>query len=122
LPQYLHRSAHDFLQRYRARWKTFTDLTSEDRDAKGRWVEAAAAPQVETSLLDSNQRQMVAQALTTLPAHQRAALVLYHFEDMDYAGIASQLGVSMGKLKMDIFRGRRSLRPKLKTIQESICE
>ena len=110
----------NFLQRHRARWKTFTDFTSEDRRAEGRLVEAAAAPQMESSLLDSSQRQMIAQALTTLPTDQRAALVLYHFEDMDYAGIATQLGVSMGKVKTDIFRGRRSLRPKLKPIHESM--
>ena len=55
-----------------------------------------------------------------LPKDQRVALVLYHFEDMDYADIAKRLGVSLGKVKTDIFRAREALRKKLQPTRESV--
>ncbi|MCY4188012.1 MAG: RNA polymerase sigma factor, partial [Bryobacterales bacterium] len=45
-----------------------------------------------------------------LPPHQRIPIVLYHFEDRSYLQIADALGVSVGKVKTDIHRGRLALR------------
>jgi len=39
--------------------------------------------------------------------------VLFHFEDLAYEEIAAKLGVSLGKVKTDIFRGREALRRQL---------
>jgi RNA polymerase sigma-70 factor (ECF subfamily) len=36
--------------------------------------------------------------------------VLFHFEDASYQDIANILGVSVGKVKTDIHRGREALR------------
>jgi len=55
------------------------------------------------------------EALRRLPDHQRVPLVLFHFEDMSYQDIADALGVSMGKVKTDIHRGREALRRQLTT-------
>jgi RNA polymerase sigma-70 factor (ECF subfamily) len=41
-------------------------------------------------------------------------LVLYHLDGLSYEEIAAKLGISMGKVKTDIFRGREALRRKLK--------
>jgi RNA polymerase sigma-70 factor (ECF subfamily) len=59
---------------------------------------------------------VVEQALQKLPTAQRVPLVLYHLEDLSYEEIAAQLGVSLGKVKTDIFRGRETLRRKLRLI------
>ena len=45
-----------------------------------------------------------------LPPHQRVPIVLYHFEERSYLEIAEALGVSVGKIKTDIHRGRLALR------------
>ena len=45
-----------------------------------------------------------------LPHHQRVPLVLFHFEGASYQEIATSLGVSIGKVKTDIHRGRETLR------------
>jgi RNA polymerase sigma-70 factor (ECF subfamily) len=37
-------------------------------------------------------------------------LVLFHFEELSYQDIAEALGVSLGKVKTDIHRGRETLR------------
>ena len=41
--------------------------------------------------------------------------MLFHFEDMSYQDIAVALGVSLGKVKTDIHRGREALRKQLTT-------
>ena len=44
------------------------------------------------------------------PPHQRVPIVLFHFDDLSYQEIAERLGVSVGKVKTDIHRGREALR------------
>jgi RNA polymerase sigma-70 factor (ECF subfamily) len=51
--------------------------------------------------------------LHNLPAHQRVPIVLFHFDDLSYQEIAERLGVSVGKVKTDIHRGREALRTAL---------
>lgn len=107
------------LQRYRSRWKMFSDLAGENEEDE-RPLEFAAPDTLESTLLTNDQRELVEQALAKLPADQRIALALYHFEDMDYAEIATQLGVSLGKVKTDIFRARETLRKKLQPARDSV--
>lgn len=108
------------LQRYRARWTMFSHLATEDAEGETRPVDFAAPDTLEPALLTGDQRAVLAQALAKLPPDQRVALVLYHFEDMDYAEIAQQLGVSLGKVKTDIHRAREALRKKLQPVRESV--
>jgi RNA polymerase sigma-70 factor (ECF subfamily) len=101
------------LERYRARWKFFTDLRRDDDEDDGREVEFAAPETLDSSLLNADQREVLEEAIATLPKDQRVALVLYHYEDLDYADIATRLKVSLGKVKTDIFRARQVLLKKL---------
>ena len=48
--------------------------------------------------------------MRALPDHQRVPLVLFHFEGTGYQEIADTLGVSLGKVKTDIHRGREALK------------
>jgi RNA polymerase sigma-70 factor, ECF subfamily len=41
-------------------------------------------------------------------------IVLFHFDDLSYQEIAERLGVSVGKVKTDIHRGREALRAVLR--------
>ena len=52
---------------------------------------------------------LIEEALQRLPDQQRLPLVLYHFEELSYEEIAQQLGVSLAKVKTDIFRARAAL-------------
>ena len=47
-------------------------------------------------------------------------LVLFHFENTSYQEIADALGVSLGKVKTDIHRGREALGKKLAKLRETI--
>lgn len=63
---------------------------------------------------ETGRHEEVDLALQTLPPAQRVPLVLYHFDGLAYDEIAEKLKISMGKVKTDIFRGRESLKKKLR--------
>jgi RNA polymerase sigma-70 factor (ECF subfamily) len=96
------------LQRYRNRWKFFSEFTSpSDEDAP---AVDFAAPDTFFEGVDAEERRVwVDEALSKLPDHQRVPLVLYHFEDIPYDEIARRLGVSLAKVKTDILRARAAL-------------
>jgi RNA polymerase sigma-70 factor (ECF subfamily) len=97
------------LSRHRARWRLFSELRRDDGDAPE--FESTLAASAEGDALEAAQRQEVlVEALRRLPDHQRVPLVLYHYEDRSYQEIADLLGVSLGKVKTDIHRGREALR------------
>lgn len=58
----------------------------------------------------AEQQEMILGLLKHLPEHQRAALLLREQEEMSYGEIARVLNVSEGKVKIDIFRARTTLR------------
>ncbi len=96
------------LQRYRNRWKFFSEFASPSDD-EAPAVEFAA-PDTFFENVDSDERRAwVEEALSKLPDHQRVPLVLYHFEDIPYDEIARRLGVSLAKVKTDILRARAAL-------------
>jgi len=100
------------LSRYRSRWRFFSELGREG-DSSARTPDelgfvAAGSPAADVERED--QRDQVTRALHQLPDQQRVPLVLFHFEDMSYLDIAALLGVSLGKVKTDIHRGRETLK------------
>ena len=100
------------LSRYRSRWSFFSELFGggEDGDLGEERFPAEAGNEDSHA---ADRRELLEQALQKLPAAQRVPLVLYHLDGLRYEEIAEQLGVSLGKVKTDIFRGREALRRKL---------
>jgi RNA polymerase sigma-70 factor (ECF subfamily) len=107
------------LSRYRARWSFFSELFTGGHDGEEeREVEFPATTDVEADLDRADQKEIVEQALQTLPPTQRVPLVLFHMEGLQYDEIAARLGCSLGKVKTDIHRAREALRRKLeRTLQ-----
>jgi len=97
------------LSRYRKRWRFFSELQPQDSADEGPEVDFPAAEDV-LAHVDLQERQALLEgALQGLPQHQRVPLVLYHFEGLSYEQIARELGVSLAKVKTDIFRARAAL-------------
>ena len=95
------------LERYRARWRFFSEM-DEDGGAPFEVVASAASPE---AVLDQAERHaQLEAALRALPPHQRVPLVLFHFEHQACDDIARLLGVSVGKVRTDMHRGRLALR------------
>ena len=101
------------LTRYRSRWSFFSELFG-GAEAESEEPDFASEDNLEEDLLKSERCALVEGALQELPPAQRVPLVLYHLEDLGYEEIAAKLGVSLGKVKTDIFRGREVLRKKLR--------
>ena len=105
------------LSRYRARWRFFSEIGQSGAEDAESDFEATLASEGSLAL-DMEQAELVEQleqALRRLPDHQRVPLVLFHFEHVSYQEIADSLGVSLGKVKTDIHRGREMLRTLLST-------
>ncbi len=100
------------LSRYRRRWRFFSEYRNDDGDdeAEPAWLMSQGMSDELFDAMDAqDRRQLVEAALAKLPEHQRVPLVLYHFEELPYEDIAARLGVSLSKLKTDIFRARAQL-------------
>jgi len=99
------------LQRYRKRWRFFSEITrhGDAGEEDDQPVEFASPDNFLDGLNQSDRRAWVERALEKLPEHQRVPLVLYHFEDQPYENIARRLGVTLSKVKTDIMRGREAL-------------
>jgi RNA polymerase sigma-70 factor (ECF subfamily) len=100
------------LTRYRSRWRFFSELgpTVSGKSEMAFEDTLIAADSPDRDLEQAERHQQLENALRELPDHQRVPLVLFHFEDMSYQDIADLIGVSLGKVKTDIHRGREALR------------
>jgi RNA polymerase sigma-70 factor (ECF subfamily) len=58
-------------------------------------------------------RQIIDQAISSLPEKQRLAVVLRRYEKMPYEEIAETLGISVPAVKSQLFRARTALRESL---------
>ncbi len=101
------------LSRYRSRWTFFSEILRGTDDDENEVVEYPETEDSQEAFAAADRRELVEQALQGLSASQRVPLVLHHFEGLRYEEIAEKLGVSLGKVKTDIFRGREALRRKL---------
>ncbi|WP_161554868.1 RNA polymerase sigma factor [Ereboglobus luteus] len=100
------------LQRYRKRWRFFSEFRrADDDDSSENTPEVEwAAPETFFDDIDrADRRAWIENALAKLPEHQRVPLVLFHYEDMPYDEIAKTLRVSLSKVKIDILRARAAL-------------
>jgi RNA polymerase sigma-70 factor (ECF subfamily) len=105
------------LSRYRKRWRLFSELRSAtaDEDSSAPEIGAPQPDELLANLGAEQRRVLIDAALRKLPAHQRLALVLYHFEEHSYEQIAVRLRASLAKVKTDIRRGRAALLPLLQS-------
>ena len=103
------------LTRHRRRWRLFSDFkregTDEDRDFEDTLADERAV--LAGSDDSKDQRALLDEAMEGLSRDQRAAIALFHFDDMPYQEIARKLKVSLSKVKTDIMRGRQVLKAKL---------
>lgn len=99
------------LSRHRARWRLFSELGREGEDGELTSFESTiAAASSRDDLDEADSLQTLEDALGRLPDHQRVPLVLYHYDEKSYQEIATLLGISLGKVKTDIHRGREALK------------
>jgi RNA polymerase sigma-70 factor (ECF subfamily) len=109
------------LSRIRARWRLFSQRRSGESVTEPGYEERLVAQGSQDADLERAQEHArLERAIRRLRRHQRVPLVLFHFEERSYAEIAEMLGVSLGKVKSDIHRGRETLRKLMVTNDETL--
>ena len=98
------------LSRHRNRWRLFSELGPSDPGEPAFEDGLASHDSPSKSLETAERAARLQRALDRLPDHQRVPLVLFHFEHRSYQEIAEWLGISLGKVKTDMHRGREALR------------
>lgn len=108
----------NYLERYRARWKFFSEFG--EADESGHKEMEIPIEETQTQGADDAVRsELLDQALRQLPDAQRVPLVLYHLENVPYEDIARQTGLPLGTVKTNIHRGRQALARYLRKQQET---
>src|SRR3954467_4815776 len=99
------------LARYRSRRRLFSEIDRRE-DGEDGYEGSIASGDVPIDLAFdlAAAREALQPAVRALPDHPRGPLVPFLFEETTYEEIARTLGVSLGKVKTDIHRGRQALR------------
>lgn len=68
----------------------------------------------------AEQKEQVREALDTLPAKQRATLVLAYYQQLSFREVAEVMGCSLGTVKTQMYRALKTLAQRLPDISESV--
>jgi len=90
----------------------------EDQENTIEEVLVDASPSPEDLLLSREQSRRISDALQSLPANQRMALVLRRYDNLSYQEIAKILNCSVSAVESLLIRAKRTLQEKLKNYEE----
>lgn len=92
--------------------KTQESLDQEAQDGLSRQV-ADRQPNVEQEMIRQAKMQEIRRAIESLPAKQRAAVLMHKYQEMEYSQIAGVLNCSESAIKSLLFRAYETLRARL---------
>jgi RNA polymerase sigma-70 factor (ECF subfamily) len=90
------------------------DRSTFPLDEENDWP-AASGEEPEAKSGEREKGQTIRRALLALPAKQRTAVELRHFQELSYDEIAAAMGLPLSDVKSHLFRGRKALAEKLKS-------
>jgi RNA polymerase sigma-70 factor (ECF subfamily) len=68
----------------------------------------------------AEQKEQVRQAVESLPANQRATLVLAYYQQLSYREVAEALGCSIGTVKAQMYRALKTLAQRLPDVSGEV--
>ena len=105
------------LTHYRKLKKTFSDVSYLDEIlAKDLDGEEDLGLPIENTLDKDDRLDLIKEAIEMLPAESAALVKAHYVEDRSYEEIAKKHGISIGALKMKLFRARKVLKELVKEI------
>ncbi len=106
------------LNHFRDEKRSQNDVSLDVEDAAhARRTALDLAPLIEDRLVKEVVRAQIRRAVRSLPAKQRAAIIMHKYEEMDYAQIAKVLGCTPSAVKALMFRAYETLRMRLRSLQ-----
>jgi RNA polymerase sigma-70 factor (ECF subfamily) len=97
---------------YRRKWVPFYHSDSDSENAIGEGF-SDGSPSAEDLLLAGERNRQISEALRSLPANQRMALVLKKYNDLSHKEIAKILDCSIPAVESLIVRAKRTLQKKI---------
>lgn len=85
------------------------DCKGENCQAYSTVAMAEICPDPSDAAVREEQKEQVRRALDSLPAQQRATLVLAYYQQLSYREVAEAMGCSMGAVRQHMFRALRAL-------------
>ena len=101
----------------RKNWFSFRH-TTEDTDNTLEETLPDKSPSAEDLLLTKERSRQISEALQTLPANQRMALVLKRYDDLPYEEIARIMDCSVSAVESLLVRAKKALQEKLKNFEK----
>ena len=89
------------------------DCTDQDSEELSAVALADDSYEPSQEAAKAEQTEQVRDAIESLPARQRATLVLAYYQQLSYPEVAKVLGCSLGTVKTQMFRALRTLAQKL---------
>jgi RNA polymerase sigma-70 factor (ECF subfamily) len=106
------------LNHFRDEKRSQNDVSLDVEDAAhARRTALDQAPLIEDRLVREVVREQIRRAVRSLPAKQRAAIIMHKYEEMDYVQIAKVLGCTPSAVKALMFRAYETLRMRLRSLQ-----
>ncbi|MGA2711643.1 MAG: RNA polymerase sigma factor [Bryobacteraceae bacterium] len=106
------------LNHFRDEKRSQNDVSLDVQDAAhARRETSDQAPLIEDRLVREVVLAQIRRAVRSLPAKQRAAVIMHKYEEMDYARIAKVLGCTPSAVKALMFRAYETLRMRLQSLQ-----
>jgi RNA polymerase sigma-70 factor (ECF subfamily) len=106
------------LNHFRDEKRSQNDVSLDVEDAAhARRTASDQTPLIEDRLVREVVREQIRRAVRSLPAKQRAAIIMHKYEEMDYVQIAKVLGCTPSAVKALMFRAYETLRMRLRSLQ-----
>jgi len=71
-------------------------------------------------MIRAEQKEQVQRAIESLPANQRATLVLAYYQQLKYQEVAEALGCSIGTVKAQMYRALKTLAQRLPDVSGEV--
>jgi len=71
-------------------------------------------------VIKAEQKEQVRQAVESLPANQRATLVLAYYQQLSYREVAEVMGCSIGTVKAQMYRALKTLAQRLPDVSGEV--
>ena len=117
------RQAQSHLRKMSSQEIPFTDLTPATEEADDRSFEDQLESdkdfeQPEKALEEKETRRLIREIIDDLPDRQRAAIIMFYYNDMKIREIADSTGANENAIKQSLFQGKKHIRQRVMALEK----